>query len=75
MRANLHRSCVLTVESIEFFLVGSASALGNDREAEQHVMVSDNGSYYPSTHTRCCVLLRSIVVFKKNLLGFYSAKS
>jgi hypothetical protein len=44
MRANLHLSCVLTVEGIEFFLVGSASALGNDREAEQHVMVFDNDS-------------------------------
>ena len=61
MRANLHLSCVLTVEGIEFFLVGSASALVNDREAEQHVMVFDNDSYNPSTRTRCYVLLRRIV--------------
>ena len=40
MWANLHLSCVLTVKDIEFFLVESALALGNDREAEQHVMVS-----------------------------------
>ena len=65
MWANLHLSCVLTVKDIEFFLVESALALGNDREAEQHVIVFDNDSYYPSTRTRCYVLLRRIVFFSE----------
>ena len=75
MWANLHLSCVLTVKDIEFFLVESALALGNDREAEQHVMVSKMIlTILRRAHfaTYSCDELWS---FKKNLLRFYSATS
>jgi hypothetical protein len=51
------------------FFIGSASALGIDREAEQDVMVSDRDGYYPSTCTCCHVLLRRLVVFKNRILS------